>query len=97
MRSLNDQVGTDYGDKVAFYIVGTSPNESVEELDADRQKKGLPWPVAYADEGMLASLNIRSQASKIAISSDGTILHRAGAGTAGFDSWTALFDDIAAN
>ena len=63
----------------------------------DRQKKGLPWPVAYADEGMLASLNIRSQASKIAIGSDGTILHRAGAGTAGFDSWTALFDDIAAN
>ena len=46
---------------------------------------------------MLASLNIRSQASKIAIGSDGTILHRAGAGTAGFESWTALFDDIAAN
>ena len=97
MRSLNDQVGTDYSDKVAFYIVGTSPNESVEELDADRQKKGLPWPVAYADEGMLASLNISRQASKIAISSDGTITHRAGAGMAGYDSWTALFDDIAAN
>ena len=97
MRSLNDQVGTNYSDKVAFYIVGTSPNESVEDLDADRQKKGLPWPVAYADEGMLASLNISSQASKIAIGSDGRILHRAGAGTAGFDSWAALFDDIAAN
>ena len=97
MRSLKEQVGTDYSDKVAFYIVGTSPNESVEELDADRQKKGLPWPVAYADEGMLASLNISRQASKIAISSDGTILHRAGTGTAGFDSWTSLFDDIAAN
>ena len=97
MRSLKEQVGTDYSDKVAFYIVGTSPNESVEELDADRQKKGLPWPVAYADEGMLASLNISRQASKIAIGSDGTILHHAGTGTAGFDSWTSLFDDIAAN
>ena len=97
MRSLKEQVGTDYGDKVAFYIVGTNPNESVEELDEDRQKKGLPWPVAYADEGMLASLNIRSQASKIAIGSDGTITHRGGAGMAGYDSWTALFDDIAAN
>lgn len=53
--------------------------------------------MAYADEGMLASLNIRSQASKIAIGSDGTIIHRAGSGTAGFESWTALFDDIAAN
>ena len=36
--------------------------------------------MAYADEGMLASLNIKSQASKIAIGSDGTIIHRAGVG-----------------
>ena len=97
MRSLKDQVGTDYSDKVAFYVVGTNPNESVEELDEDRQKKGLPWPVAYADEGMLAALNISSQASKIAIGSDGTIIHRYGVGSGSYGSWTALFDDIAAN
>ena len=97
MRSLKEQVGTEYGDKVAFYVVGTSPADSIEELEQDRKAKGLPWPVAYPDEGMLSALNISRQASKIAIGSDGTILHRAGAGTAGFESWTALFDDIAAN
>ena len=46
---------------------------------------------------MLAALNISSQASKIAIGSDGTIIHRYGAGSGSYGSWTALFDDIAAN
>lgn len=46
---------------------------------------------------MLASLNINSQASKIAIAGDGTITHRYGAGRGSFDSWSALFDDISVN
>ncbi|MCY4581053.1 MAG: hypothetical protein OXD31_18670 [Chloroflexi bacterium] len=46
---------------------------------------------------MLASLNITSQASKIAIGSDGTILHRYGSGRGSFGSWSELFDDISAN
>ena len=49
-------MGTKYEDRVAFYIVGTSPFESIEQLEEDRQEKDLPWPVAYADEGMLESL-----------------------------------------
>ncbi len=97
MRSIKEQVGTDYEDKVAIYVVGTSPGESIDKLEADRAKKGLPWPVAYAEEGMLASLNINSQASKIAISGDGTITHRYGAGRGSYGSWTELFDDISAN
>ena len=60
-------------------------------------KKELPWPVAYAEEGMLASLNITSQASKIAISGDGTITHRYGSGRGSFGNWSELFDDISAN
>ena len=60
-------------------------------------KKDLPWPVAYADEGMLASLNITSQASKIAISGDGTITHRYGSGRGSFGNWAELFDDISVN
>ena len=60
-------------------------------------KKDLPWPVAYVEEGMLASLNITSQASKIAISGDGTITHRYGSGRGGYGSWAELFDDISGN
>ena len=71
MRSLKDQVGTNYDGRVAFYVVGTSPFESIEQLEEDRKEKGLPWPVAYPDEGMLESLGISSQASKIAIGGDG--------------------------
>ena len=77
--------------------MGTSPNEDIDKLEADRVKKDLPWPVAYADSGMLASLNINSQASKIAIAGDGTIIHRYGAGRGDFGSWSELFDDISTN
>ena len=97
MRSLKEQVGTDYGDRVAFYVVGTSPFEDIDELEADREAKGLPWPVAYPDEGMLEGLNISSQASKIAIGRDGTITHRYGSGRGSYDTWADLFDEISAN
>ena len=53
--------------------------------------------MAYADSGMLASLNINSQASKIAIAGDGTITHRYGAGRGDYGSWSELFDDISTN
>ena len=97
MRSLKEQVGSDYSDQVVFYLVGTSPFETVEMLDEDREEKGLSWPVAYPDDGMLDALNINRQASKIAISGDGTITHRYGTGRGDYESWTALFDDISAN
>ena len=57
-------MGSDYDGRVAFYVVGTSPFESIEQLEEDRKEKDLPWPVAYPDEGMLESLGISSQASK---------------------------------
>ena len=90
-------MGTKYEDRVDFYVVGTSPFESIEQLEEDRQGKDLPWPVAYPDEGMLESLSISSQASKIAIGLDGTITHRYGVGMGDYDSWQELFDDIASN
>ena len=97
MRSLEDQVGSVYDGRVAFYVVGTSPFESIEQLEEDRMEKGLPWPVAYPDTGMLEALSISSQASKIAIGGDGTITHRYGVGRGDYDSWRELFDDIATN
>ena len=97
MRRLKDEIGTAYDDQVAFYVVGTSRHESIEMLEADRLENGLPWPVAYADDGMLQTLSIYSQPSKIAINGNGTITHRYGYGKGKFESWEELFDDIAAN
>ena len=90
-------MGTSYEDRVTFYVVGTSPLESVEQLEEDRKEKDLPWPVAYPGTGMLKSLDISSQASKIAIGGDGTITHRYGVGRGDYGSWRELFDDIASN
>lgn len=78
-------------------MVGTDPSESLETLEADRERHGLPWITASAEEGMLETLSVYVQASKIAISSDGTITHRYGVGKGDYESWSDLFDDIAAN
>ena len=82
---------------MAFYIVGTDPSETLETLEADREREGLPWTTASAEEGMLDSLQIYTQASKVAISADGIIIHRYGFGKGKFESWAELFDDIASN
>ena len=96
MRRIKQEIGTNYDDKIAFYIVGTDPSESLERLEADRERIGLPWLVAYADSNMLDTLRIYTQASKIAFNGDGTITHRYGFGNGDYDSWNELFDDIAA-
>ncbi len=97
MRRIKDEIGATYNDEVAFYIVGTDPSESLDILEADRVRNDLPWQVAYADEGMLDTLRIYTQASKIALSGDGTITHRYGIGKGDYESWGDLFDDISAN
>ena len=94
---MKEEIGSTYNDEVAFYIVGTDPSENLETLEADRERHGLPWTTAYADEGMLETLQIYTQASKMAISSDGIITHRYGFGKGEFDSWADLFEDISAN
>ena len=97
MRSIKEQVGENYGDEIAFYVVGTSPFESIEQLEEDRVEKGLPWPAAYPDKGMLEAFGVTRQASKIAIDGDGIITHRYGTGRGDYESWSALFDDISVN
>ena len=77
--------------------MGTDPSETLETLEADREREGLPWTTASAEEGMLDSLQIYTQASKIAINADGIITHRYGFGKGKFESWAELFDDIASN
>ncbi len=98
MRRLKSEIGTDYDGKVAFYLIGTDPRESIDHLEADRESNDYPWPVAYADESMLSDLRIYAQPSKIAMSADGTITHRYGFGHGDkYESWGDFFDHISAN
>ncbi len=94
---MKEQIGADYDERIAFYLVGTAPYEDIERLEADRVAKGLAWPVAYPGEEMLPALNISRQASKIAIGRDGTITHRYGVGRGDYDSWGEMFEDMVAN
>ena len=77
--------------------MGTDPSETLDTLEADREREGLPWATASAEEGMLDSLQIYTQASKMAISADGIITHRYGFGKGNFESWEELFDDMVSN
>ena len=45
----------------------------------------------------MKSLQIYAQASKVAIDGNGIITHRYGVGKGDFESWSDLFEDIAAN
>lgn len=96
---MKNEIGSQYDGRVAFYLVGTDPREGIEELKADKERNGYPWPVAYADEGMIDSLRVFAQPFKIALSSDGRITHRHGVSydTDRYESWGAFFDDISAN
>ena len=91
-------MGTDFDDGVELYLMGTSPFESIEQLDESRREKDLPWPVAYPGKRMLEALDISSQACIIALGGDGyqnSSLH--GVGRGDYDSWRYLFDEIASN
>jgi len=46
---------------------------------------------------MLKKLRIYTHPSKVALSGNGIITHRYGIGRGDFESWSDLFDDIAAN
>ena len=97
MRRIKEEIGDSYNDRVAFYIVGIDPSESIDVLEEDRKREELPWLTAYADEGMLEALQIYTQPSKVAIAGNGIITHRYGFGKGDFESWAELFEDIAAN
>ncbi|MDA0734595.1 MAG: hypothetical protein O2909_09250 [Chloroflexi bacterium] len=85
----------EYADQVAFYAVGTDPNEAVERLEGYRQQQGYPWPVAVAQGAMLRDLNVLVQSTKVVFDSRGVQVYRAGFGQGGPDEWRKVFEDLA--
>jgi hypothetical protein len=88
------EIYPEYADAVAFYAVGVDPTETIEELEAYRQKQGYPWPMATAGQRMLASLNVRVQSTKIAFGRDGVITYRDGYGKGSDETWRRVFEEL---
>ena len=85
----------EFAGRVDFYAIGLSPYESIEILEADRDKMGYPWPVAEIERGVLKDLGVLIQSTKIALDHQGIITYRAGYAAGGPSEWREVFADLA--
>ena len=95
MRRLKQDY-PEHADSVALYAIGQDLTEGIGKLEAHRERESLPFPVATVDSGVLRSLEIVSQSTKIAVYGDGVIAYRAGFG-AGESEWQSVFADLASS
>ena len=93
MKTLHPE----YTEKVAFYVVGSGPTQTVERLEKDRQQQGYPWPVAEIAGSGLQDLRVFSQSTKIAIDGDGVITYRDSFGQGNVDKWQGALEDLASS
>ena len=71
------------GLSVDFYVVGSDPFESLNDLVADQNDRLYPGQVSAPVGSMLRDLEVFTQSTKIAIDSNGVITYRAGYGQGG--------------
>ncbi len=90
------EIHPEFANNISFYLIGTDPSEDLKKLVAYRDKNEYPWPIAYPGDGMLRSLRVISQASKIAVSEEGIITYRDGYGRGSDQVWREVFEDLAA-
>ena len=84
-------------ENIGFYIVGSSPAETIDILEQDRQEKGYPWPVAELTGSGLRDFKIVSQSTKIAVDSSGVITYREGFRGGDLTEWQSVFESLAAS
>ena len=60
----------DYIGKVTFFSVGIDPTETLIDLNSQREQGGYAWDISVAGVGMLSSLNVVQQSTKIAFNED---------------------------
>ncbi len=93
------EIYPDYAGEVDFYAIGVHPGivEDIEDLEAYRQERGHPWPVATADPEVMALLGVTIQSTKIAFDSQGTIAYREGMGQGDDEEWRRVFAELSAS
>jgi len=90
-------IQTEYAEKVAFYIVGSDPGESLATWESYREKQGFPWAVGIAQGTTLRDLNVQVQSTKLAFDSRGVIIYRDGYAQGNADKWRQVFQELAAS
>ena len=93
MRSIKG-LDPKFTENVNFYIVGSSPGQTVDDLENDRMKEGYPWPVAEIAGNGLRDLEVIAQSTKIALDGNGVITYRDSFGQGSVDTWKQVLADL---
>lgn len=96
MRRLKE-VYPAYAGEVAFYVIGSDPTETLNELEDYRLREGHPWEVAIGSRRMLPDLNVLRQDTKVAFDASGLITYRQSYGRGTVEAYEQVFADLAAS
>ena len=88
------EIWTNDSSKISFYAINVDPTDTFIRLKDFEERQDYPWEIAQPGEGMLASLHITSQSTKIAIAADGVITYRDGYGKGTDDTWRKVFKEL---
>ena len=86
----------DYIGKVTFFSVGIDPTETLIDLNSQREQGGYAWDISVAGVGMLSSLNVVQQSTKIAFNENGLIIYRKGYGEGSISEWEEVMNKLSA-
>ena len=77
--------------------MASSPAETLEILEQDRQNNGYPWPVAELTGSGLKDFKVVNQSTKIALNTSGVITYREGFRGGDLNKWRDVFASLAAS
>jgi hypothetical protein len=85
---------SEYEDDVTLVSVGFGAAQTIEVLEEYRQQNDIPWDMAEGGFQVLSDYEVRTQATKLAMNSQGTVLFRKGYSTNSADDWRGYFESI---
>ena len=79
-----------------FYGIGIDPSETLDELEAYRDRNGFVYQAAAPVGRVVADFRVTVQSTKVAMDGSGIIVYRGGKGSGGEAAWRKVFADLAA-
>jgi hypothetical protein len=84
----------EFKDRVALVAVGFGSSQTVGVLNSQKERSGYPGVFAEGPDAMVRSFSVRTQSTKLGISSDGVIQFKKGYGIATDDEWRSRLQSL---
>lgn len=79
-----------------FYGVGFDPTETLNELEAYRERNEFVYQTAVPASRVVPDFGVTVHSTKVALDGSGIIVYRAGKGGGNEAAWRQVFADLAA-